>query len=171
MSELYVYGIRFGKYLVTDLTDWLTAQIDADEAAVRMAGWGRREWEWRYPGGIQKEADGLWAHNRSAPGLNQNEIQLWSDRSGRMDRHTADHIARWDPARVLAECAAKRQIVQLHQPTTHPVLPPECEWCGPNTALDLDAQWPCLHLKVLAAPYASALGYQPEWAPQTQETR
>lgn len=28
---------------------------------------------------------------------------------------TGEHIARWDPARVLAECESKRLIVDLHQ--------------------------------------------------------
>lgn len=66
---------------------------------------------------------------------------------------------------LLADCAAKRQLLNLHQPRPHSVLPPVCEWCGPDTAVDLDGQWPCLHLKLLAAPYADHPDYRQEWRP------
>lgn len=66
-----------------------------------------------------------------------------------------EHIALWDPARVLAECAAKRAIIQLN------------DYPGGLGAYDDDAYralremvWP-----LLAQPYADHPDYQREWAP------
>jgi len=64
----------------------------------------------------------------------------------------AAHIARYDPARVLAECAAKRRIV---------------EECAPNVAKD----WPFpdglnlseLVVAELGQPYADHPQFQEEW--------
>jgi hypothetical protein len=51
----------------------------------------------------------------------------------------ANHIARWDPARVLAECEARRRIVT------------ECGW---ETVM-----------RHLALPYADHPDYRDEWRP------
>jgi hypothetical protein len=32
-----------------------------------------------------------------------------------MDKADVEHIARWDPGRVLAQCATRRAIVELYQ--------------------------------------------------------
>src|SRR5690606_21424497 len=63
-----------------------------------------------------------------------------------------NHIARHDPARVLAECQAKRFIVTDHN-TVH-----ECPG-GPNMVSDPDIEGgdyggPCATLRQLAAVYA-----------------
>jgi hypothetical protein len=58
-----------------------------------------------------------------------------------------DHVARWDPARVLAECEAKRRIVGIHQEPA--------EW---QLVSDMT-------LRVLALPYADRNDYRPEWRP------
>lgn len=64
-----------------------------------------------------------------------------------------EHIARWDPARVLAECEAKRRVVQAPEPTT------------PGGYVD---GWWEAHeyaLRQLALPYAHYPDYQQEWKP------
>jgi hypothetical protein len=73
----------------------------------------------------------------------------------------AEHIARHDPARVLAEVAAKRRIVQLHGETMLPHVGGggmcrECE----------SASYPCSTVQHLAAVYADRDGYREEWRPQ-----
>lgn len=80
----------------------------------------------------------------------------------------AGHIARWDPARVLAEVAAKRRILDEHQPIDG------VSWHGCTTC---DAQgwgscgcagsgdWPCDTVKLLALPYADHPDYREEWRP------
>lgn len=67
---------------------------------------------------------------------------------------TAEHIARHDPARVLAECAAKRAIVESldsHEryPDAYPGMVALADW----------------HVRVLAAVHADHPDYRPEWRP------
>lgn len=84
-------------------------------------------------------------------------------------RERGKHIARWDPARVLAECAAKRRIVEAHQSTSGAYTDetPEtavcCSECG--SPLDNPVPWPCPTLRLVALPYASHSDYRKEWAP------
>jgi hypothetical protein len=71
------------------------------------------------------------------------------------------HIARHDPARVLADVAAKRRII--------------AEYAGRDQDVDLmlgryterQGQWAGLHLAVrlLALPYAGHPDYREEWKP------
>ena len=55
--------------------------------------------------------------------------------------YAGPHIARWDPARVLAECEAKRQLIER---VGNP------DWAG---------------FRILALPYADHPDYQQEWKP------
>jgi hypothetical protein len=84
------------------------------------------------------------------------------------DRVTAEHIARWDPARVLAEVEAKRQMIRdvaaadassldmehgcCHEPQE--ILAGACRQTDP-------ASLPLLRL--LAVPYAGHPDYRDEW--------
>jgi hypothetical protein len=81
----------------------------------------------------------------------------------------ACHIARWDPARVLVECAAKRRIVELHTGTPYYerrypgyVV---CVRCGnPDTGEAAEVEWPCETLRAIASVYAYDPDYRDEWA-------
>lgn len=76
-----------------------------------------------------------------------------------------------DPARVLAECAAKRAIVELHAafpriagwdeaPTVH------CATCSECCTTDWDTNtYPCPTIRHLATIYADHPDYSPEWRP------
>src|SRR5438067_2058538 len=82
-----------------ELAEFLLARIAEDEGVARAATDGR--WEvlpywFTSPLGNPYSA--------SVPGVIPEEI----------DPDDAAHIARHDPARVLAECEAKRRIVELH---------------------------------------------------------
>lgn len=66
--------------------------------------------------------------------------------SGRQMRATSNHIARHDPARVLAECEAKRLLVAEILPTNP----------------DYDPRYV---QKVLALPYADHPDYDEAWRP------
>jgi hypothetical protein len=71
-----------------------------------------------------------------------------------------------DPARVLAECEAKRRIVGIHHPGKY--RPDECQVCfDPTTAAgDYDFEYlPCSTLRALALPYTDHPDYQDEWRP------
>lgn len=69
---------------------------------------------------------------------------IYSD-AGQVSGEVADHIARHDPARVLAECEAKRRIV---------------EWASDGEG---EFHWSTV-LAPLAAVYADHPDYREEWS-------
>lgn len=83
------------------------------------------------------------------------------------------HFARHDPARVLAECAAKRAIATLHGPVEDLGWKSGAEnagneylWCGSCGSLDDSPEpFPCGTLRHLAAVYAYHPDYDEEWRP------
>ena len=98
---------------MSDLTDFLLARIAEDEAVAREASPGG----WSY-GTVDSVAGGsLYDKTRMIGDLHYEQP---TDHDGSIVRHLlspeADangaHIARHNPARVLAECAAKRAIVE-----------------------------------------------------------
>ena len=82
--------------------------------------------------------------------------------------HVAEHVARHDPARVLAECAAKRRLVLACRDSR-----PDLRFLGarPNGLADFPLtptdqhQLAALTLALLALPYAGHHDYRPEWRP------
>lgn len=70
------------------------------------------------------------------------------------------HYSRWDPARVLAECAAKRRVVGRYEGSlaNRHAHPNDLASAGSVLAL-LGA------VKLLALPYANHPDYRPEWWP------
>lgn len=85
----------------------------------------------------------------------------------------AVHMARHDPARILAECAAKRALIATHtlkdagngtssDPAHREV---GCETCNWDTSYYWLEYGPCDTIKHLAAVYAGHRDYRKEWAP------
>jgi hypothetical protein len=76
-----------------------------------------------------------------------------------------EHIARHDPARVLAEVDAKRRILDEHK--TYDVHSGFgcgiCAFNGWDKVIEPEG-W-CTTVRLLALPYADRLGYRSEWAP------
>lgn len=138
------------------ITEFLEARIAEDEALAREAG--KRSLEWRsfgrsvYGGTIYEPniADG----DESDDGYGS--IHIVYD-EGSPDQAEAAHIARHDPARVLAECAAKRAILELAGEVDGMDSQIENEWGDFNGTADK-----ILH--TLAAVYASHPDYRKEWA-------
>ena len=61
------------------------------------------------------------------------------------------------PARLLAEVAAKRRIVALHEPSSHPMASwTNCRHCGAGRGY-------CAHLRLLASVYADHADYDEAW--------
>jgi hypothetical protein len=125
---------------VDDLIEWLRAQLDEDAEVARAAADCHDEdsptWAVITPGFVHNGEDGMWS------------------RLTRVDRDAvADHMARFDPARVLAEVEAKHRIADLHEGR---------HTCGDSDHNDED---PCDTLRVLALPYADRPGYRDEWRP------
>lgn len=74
------------------------------------------------------------------------------------------HIVRHDPARVLGECAAKRRIVELHEPQDHPAHAGYgarrfCGVCGGDNAYES----PCDTLRALASVYSDHEDFDQAW--------
>lgn len=77
----------------------------------------------------------------------------------------ARHIARHDPARVLAEVDAKRQILDLHAPEDTADPFDGCRTCSWRDYMDvLHVRWPCPTLRLMLIPYADHPDYRAEWA-------
>jgi hypothetical protein len=79
----------------------------------------------------------------------------------------ADHVAHHDPARVLAECAAKRRLVLAcrdARPDLHLLgaRPEGLDFPLPPTD---QHQLAALTLALLALPYAAHPDYRPAWRP------
>ncbi|WP_326565092.1 DUF6221 family protein [Amycolatopsis rhabdoformis] len=126
-----------------DLIAFLRARLDEDERIAKTADPG----PWH--------ADGGGIHK----GHTTDEVV---DYAG----DNAEHIARHDPARVLAEVAAKRLIIELHQPD-HKQR--DCGTCMSRKIGYqedwIEEEWPCKTLCLLALPYADHPDYREEWRP------
>jgi hypothetical protein len=80
---------------MSDVITWFREQLDQDEAAARKAG---GYWEHLGGGVVAETAD---------------DAVLDVFPIGEAAPHVAAHIARWDPAAVLADIAAKRAVLDL----------------------------------------------------------
>ena len=79
----------------------------------------------------------------------------------------ADHVQRWNPGRVKAECEAKRRIVALHGFASWDTPGGErraCTSCGYYEDEPV-VDWPCPTIRALALPYADHPDYREEWRP------
>lgn len=140
------------------LAEFLLARIAEDEAVARAA-FRREPRRWH---GKMTEDDGHWStgsHEGDAERIDGIGITIYDEGGHSLEQAT--HIARHDPARVLAEVGAKRRIVERHflDPGTpsHPMDRAGCAWC--------DDHWPCEDLADIALPYADHPDYRQEWKP------
>ncbi len=116
------------------LTEFLLARIAEDEAAARSATAPSEMHPWG---------------DRSLP---PTPLERWPDEvRGYLGGTLGEHCAHWDPARVLAECDAKRLIVEMDDPRG--------EW---DTGFER-----ALHsvLALLVLPYADHPDYDESWRP------
>jgi hypothetical protein len=128
------------------IAEFLEARIAEDEAGARSALDGIFD-------------DGVWTTAEDWGGGNcrvhGKGIIIYDE--GGHDEEQAAHIARWDPARVLAECAAKRAVISN-------VGPYSCDQAHPQ----FDVYHPDGHLspvlRALAAVYSDHPDYDKDWA-------
>lgn len=115
---------------MTTITDFLLARITEDEAVARAADarpivahgrWSLVDTEQRV------DAIGV-VWYRHDDGWSGSDSGAWSAGT--------EHLERFDPTRVLAECEAKRRIVEFHQ--QWPVL---VETARPDVALRQPTDW------------------------------
>lgn len=152
------------------LTDFLLARIAEDEEVAKQAKSDSPRWASTQKDGTLKIDTGIESMGWEFGGGDG----IWScddpyDDCGTYVSHAfaeGDHIARHDPARVLAECEAKRRIVEEHsdggkdwdgQRFVH--------WCRRCAGRRGHEPWPCPTLRALALPYADHPDYRQEWRP------
>jgi len=115
-----------------ELSQFLLARIAEDEAVARAATQSAKWWDW--PGRDGRREAKVRAHEDPYIALN-------------VTNGDATHIARHDPARVLAECDAKRRIVAMMD--------------DPHR----DTYEVYAVLRALALPYADHDDYDEAWRP------
>jgi hypothetical protein len=125
--------------VVTTLTEFLLTCIAEDEGAARFLP----ETRWYVDeDGCLEIPDGTWA-----------------DGEDYLPNHHNSWYLVLDPARVLAECAAKRRIVELHGDNSVG----SCSLCATRDTGD-PLPYPCQTLRLLAMPYAGHPDYDGSWA-------
>lgn len=144
-----------------DLVAFLRAQYDKDEQAARAATDGA--WEvigsdHPYPAypGEQVTAGRGWSISLKEPRV--------GDVASELSRGDAAHISRHDPARVLADLAAKRRTLGMLADAQQQLKAAYREERTADVAMYV-GKVSALHdvVKALAAPYEGEDGYQQEW--------
>jgi hypothetical protein len=165
---------------VDDLIAFLRARLDEDEEIANrwLFDFGdRRRWKvvggrrLSYANGAGQNVTAIDVDNASV--LFNEQIYVMSDLDGQ-----SEHVARHDPARVLAEVDAKRRIIDLHHPDKHLENwywdTRKCAECGhrwhqmtpPGTPPTvIGPATGCPTLRLLALPHAGHPDCREEWKP------
>lgn len=147
---------------MTDLATWLLAQIAEDErhASVLVASIGGPDSPF---GNVVSSTFSLSKGERYSEGFNDitEAVQAWIAENGKPR----------DPFR-LAECDAKRRILDLHADNRHLYngrAYGDCVLCADGVSTgDFGSNvehppWPCDTIHALALPYSDRPGYDEEW--------
>ncbi|MFD3535223.1 DUF6221 family protein [Streptomyces sp. NPDC058664] len=155
-----------------DLIAFLRARLDDDEQTALSWPEDSRRWQTvggrrlSYRNGSSQTVTAIDISNASS--LWNEQIYVKYDLDG-----AAEHIARQDPARVLAEVDAKRRMVALHEPVTlhagggaaHFDTTRVCRSCEPPKQFP-ETAYPCATLRLMALPYADRHpDYRDAWRP------
>jgi len=108
------------------IVEFLEARITEDEAVALKAGGGEAEWLYRAEYDRETGNEVVWANSRSEKwfGPAQKEPLVTYDRYVTMDHEgclpavdedDGPHIARHDPARILREVAASREVLRMRE--------------------------------------------------------
>jgi hypothetical protein len=126
--------------VMPDLAQFLLARITEDELVARTS--------------IESGGGEWWT-------VNEISNKFGDDSDGLAD---AAHIARFSPERILAECDAKRRVLDDHFPHRRDeeavVL---CVTCSDRAELAAPQPWPCSTIRALALPYTEHANYREQW--------
>lgn len=144
---------------MSDIAEFLNAQYDEAERAARQV---------RQPYRLYVSSEGRISEPKRVDDLHgerDGEYEQQADGGDRMPNDIANWSLIYDPAVVLADIESKRKILAEHQPDGEH-LPyedgtPACGRCGDYGMVE----WPCLTVRLLAAPFSAEPGYDAEkWA-------
>lgn len=130
------------------LTEFLLARIEDDEAVARTATdgpWWHDPTKWN---SVDHE-ESVFAGSRGVDAITVASTGPGDDLQSMAD---AQHVARHDPARVLADAASKRTILEMHQPSD---VDRNCGFQCRNGI--------CPTLSALASIYADHPEFREEW--------
>lgn len=148
------------------LVEFLTPRLDEDGQTARIAAEGKPG-HWRVPPDhphLVEEYPNPCEHGHDH--CHVDSCVVYQE-----DAPALPHIARWDPARVLAEVEAKRQIIK-HETSGRVVDQGAPEHTFTKSPTQDDEAWmerwtqPIVDtpvLRMLALPYADHSDYRPEW--------
>lgn len=147
-----------------ELVEWLRARFNEDERLARAAGSlsgiiAAGSDQWRVSGSHTDDGGTYWSITSTSPDLGRVPVveMVGSGMSGG-GAHTeevAAHIAEWDPARVLREIDAKRDLLRFAKG-----IHDHHETFTTGVAARLEQT-----LRLFALAYADRPGYREEWAP------
>jgi hypothetical protein len=149
-AEAYAWSTGWETPRVT-IAEFIAARLNEDEALAKAAdrsGWIPQDEGLAFEG----------------PDTDGDGGQLSAD-----TRVNQEHIARWDPERVLAEVYAKRQIGAQHDELIPHAPDPRTNriqhYCRTCSAVDDQDYFTCATIRLLALPFASHPDYREEWRP------
>lgn len=133
---------------MVEIRDFLAARLDEDEATAKAVEDNSAPF------------NGQWYNDGGHALRTRNDWVLAYEHHGRKFRPgLLDHLARHDPARVLREVAAKRQIMEFAEKVD----------ALAETVFQEFSNYPeadgAALLKLLALTYADHPDYNPEWSP------
>ncbi len=124
------------------IVEFLEARITDDEALAKSASPG----PWIWLGDAREDESFLYdAAGENVLGAYGLHTEGFLERSA----ENAGHISRHDPSRVLAECAAKRKLVEMH------ITCDDVSYGDAST---------CPEIRTIAAVYTDHPEYLQEWA-------
>jgi hypothetical protein len=143
-----------------EIVEFIKTQLDEDEAAVKTMGVERHGRWWasqRIDGSFDPEGTTVYFDVRRSDGLGYMHLGT----PGMLSGPTAAHIARHDPAAVLADVAAKRAVIELYETAKTALEASAGTVLAGAAKLNLRAYGNAV--RALAAAYANRPGFKPEW--------
>jgi hypothetical protein len=137
-----------------DIAEFLAARLDEEQRRAEAAA---KESSPRF------DVDGKQWRNSDGEGIYCQELPLAVGPYGVLGDAFVSHVLAYDPARVLAEVAAKRAIVDLWEPSLPDGAQDGRDW-NEKEADDARAYVLELALRHLASLYADHADFDPAWA-------
>jgi hypothetical protein len=144
-----------------DPAAFLKARLDEDAAAARAVNDHSEPWTGQWE---PREQHALQTHNGWV-------LAVANAHGGDFAPGVVEHIARYDPARVLREVQAKRAILAVHAPReggdgagAEIQVCQTCSWDGNAGDVEGDP-YPCETIRIELAIYRDRPGYRQEWKP------